>query len=313
MYFPFLRGRQYELIALRELVSKNLLSDKILPIIEPIKPLPTLQSTLKTFIDNERKLAYIRTPRVGNFVEESGKEKNSNVYNTIKDALDSKFILSAMIYDEVKKNYIASYHKEYNVPYSQMLPICLSEDRLDDLIFDLGDESPAYIVGADSAKFRRCDVKNRVMLYDRFKKLNRNTDYIDTVDEFFSNDHLYYQDDHYAGFSDYSIVGKDYSESGFAPYAVAIHIVYLDDKNYLRIHHFVSDSNNDISDPAGKFYEALKKLIEWNNEKQLNTEGMRQFEEMYRAQTYSGLGVVKKLSIMHHLEVIGKYLDGVEK
>ena len=51
----------------------------------------------------------------------------------------------------------------------------------------------------------------------------------------------------------------------------------------------------------------------WNNKKQLNTEGMRQFEEMYRAQTYSGLGVVKKLSIMHHLEVMGKYLDGVEK
>lgn len=75
MYFPFLRGRQYELIALRELVSKNLLSDKILPIIEPVKPLPTLQSTLKAFIDNERKLAFIRVPKVGNFVEESGKEK----------------------------------------------------------------------------------------------------------------------------------------------------------------------------------------------------------------------------------------------
>ena len=80
----------------------------------------------------------------------------------------------------------------------------------------------------------------------------------------------------------------------------------------MRIRHFVSDSNNDISDPAGKFYEALEKLVKWNEEKQYHTEGMKQFEEMYRTQTYSGLGIVKKLSIMHHLEIIGNYLDGVK-
>ena len=45
-------------------------------------------------------------------------------------------------------------------------------------------------------------------------------------------------------FQTYSIVGKEYSDSGFAPYAVAIHIVYpasISDET-LRIHHFVSDS-----------------------------------------------------------------------
>ena len=218
-----------------------------------------------------------------------------------------------MIYDDFKKNYIALYHDKYGVPFSKMLPICLSPDRLDELVSDLVSESPAFIVGEDSPQFRRCGVDNRVMLKDRFNKRNRNTDYINTIDEFYSNDHLYYQDDKYIGFSDYSIVGEEFSETGFAPYAVAIHIVYFDDKNNLRIHHFVSDSNNDISDPAGKFYEALEKLVEWNKEKQLRTEGMKQFEEMYRTQTYSGLGVVKKLSIMHHLEIVGNFLNGVEK
>lgn len=42
MYFPYLRGRQFELIALRDLVDKGVLSDKIIPIIEPVK----LSSTL---------------------------------------------------------------------------------------------------------------------------------------------------------------------------------------------------------------------------------------------------------------------------
>ena len=38
MYFPYLRGRQFELIALRELLENDLIGDKIIPIIEPIKP-----------------------------------------------------------------------------------------------------------------------------------------------------------------------------------------------------------------------------------------------------------------------------------
>lgn len=35
MYFPILRGRQFELLALRECVNKSLLSNKIIPIVEP--------------------------------------------------------------------------------------------------------------------------------------------------------------------------------------------------------------------------------------------------------------------------------------
>ncbi len=47
MYFPYLRGRQFELIALRELIDEGLIGDKIVPIIEPIKPTATLVKTLK--------------------------------------------------------------------------------------------------------------------------------------------------------------------------------------------------------------------------------------------------------------------------
>lgn len=121
---------------------------------------------------------------------------------------------------------------------------------------------------------------------------------------------MYYADDGYKGFSDYSVVGEEFSETGFAPYAVAIHIVYFDKKNILRIAHFVSDSNDDISDPARKFAEAVKKLVEWNQNMGLNTVGIQAFEKAYYYQTYPGLGVVKKYSIMHHLELMSKYLDG---
>lgn len=37
MYFPYLRGKQYEMIALKELLSEGLIGKSIVPIIEPIK------------------------------------------------------------------------------------------------------------------------------------------------------------------------------------------------------------------------------------------------------------------------------------
>ncbi|WP_153052429.1 sce7725 family protein, partial [Streptococcus suis] len=46
MYFPYLRGRQYELIALRELLENDTLSKRVVPIIEPVKLSSTLINTL---------------------------------------------------------------------------------------------------------------------------------------------------------------------------------------------------------------------------------------------------------------------------
>ena len=45
----------------------------------------------------------------------------------------------------------------------------------------------------------------------------------------------------------------------------------------------------------------------------LDTVAIREFEAAYHNKTYPGLGVVKKYSIMHHLELMSKYLDGVSK
>ena len=52
MYYPFLRGRQFELLALRELLEKKLISQDIIrPIIEPIKNTPVFNNTLSQFVE----------------------------------------------------------------------------------------------------------------------------------------------------------------------------------------------------------------------------------------------------------------------
>lgn len=194
-----------------------------------------------------------------------------------------------------------------------LLLLCANPEYIDDYEKIIGDNVPLYNVIPDKGDFRRKIRHNLVVCEDHFPKKTRNVDYSGIETEFFSSDHLYYAEEKYKGFSDYSVVGEEYSETGFAPYAVAIHIVYFDEKKFLRIAHFVSDSNDDISDPAGKFEEAVKKLVEWNKDMKLDTVGIREFETAYRNRTYPGLGVVKKYSIMHHLELMSRYLDGVVK
>ena len=76
--------------------------------------------------------------------------------------------------------------------------------------------------------------------------------------------------------------------------------------------HFVSDSNEDINNPALKFYQAVKKLVKWYTDENPDiklTLGLKTFLNHYENQTYPGLGTVKKLALMHHLELMSNYLD----
>jgi hypothetical protein len=55
-------------------------------------------------------------------------------------------------------------------------------------------------------------------------------------------------------------------------------------------------------------------LVDWYQATNpTRTFAIDKFEEFARQEIYPGLGTVKKLCIMHHVELIGKYLDGIEK
>ena len=305
MYFPYLRGRQFELIALRELVEKHVLSNRITPIIEPVKLSSTLIKTLEAYGANNKQLAIITNPKVGSFNSDMRDEKNQKLKENLLVSLrenDNILFMNLLRINSKPEKFIEKHA-------DNMGTICFDKDAIPVYETYFAKTDVKYNLIPDESGFRRKIRKNRVLLGDKFNKRDRNNDYMKVSDEPFSEDHLYYLEDGYVGFADYSVIGEEYSETGFAPYAVAIHIVYFDKDDSLRIRHFVSDSNDDISDPAGKFQEALSKLVAWNEEKQLDTVAMKEFEDLYRRETYPGLGTVKKLSIMHHLELIGRYLD----
>ena len=312
MYLPILRGRQFELLALRECINKGFLSSKIIPIIEPVKISSTYTKTVDSFIKADKPIAIIRNPQVGSWVKDSKKESNVKICEQVNEQFKNINVISSF-YVTPRLSASIDLATKNGIPIDSLILICNNPEYVSNYEEIIADNRPLYNVIPDKGDFRRRIRPNRVMCEDHFPKQTRNIDYSDIETEFFSSDHLYYTEDGYKGFSDYSVVGEEYSETGFAPYAVAIHIVYFDAKNILRIAHFVSDSNDDISDPARKFAEAVEKLVEWNKTMKLDTVGIREFEAAYHNKTYPGLGVVKKYSIMHHLELMSKYLDGVAK
>lgn len=309
MYFPYLRGRQFELIALRELADNLLLSKRIIPIIEPVKLSSTLTSTINSFSKADKSISIIGNPKVGSLFLDARKDETNIKMNKLKASMKDKHIIRALLIDSKAKSHV-NHWVESGTNAKDIIALCLDRDAIPYLeeAFDI---TPLYNIIPYEPAFRRIR-ENRILIDDKFTKQNRNNDYANNDDEFFSDDHLFCFDDGYKGFSDYSIVGDEYRESGFAPYAVAIHIVYFDSKDMsLRVKHFVSNSNDDISDPANKFYEAVTKLVSWNETMGLDTLGIRKLKELHDNEAYPGLGVVKKLSIMHHLELMGKYLDGL--
>lgn len=300
MYFPYLRGKQYELIAIRELVNKKLISKKIIPIIEPVKQTSTFKKLLDEMGEKEHSFSVIQNPEVGSY----------EPINGIAAYKEKHFFINGMIINSL------GIEKKIQVTNGQKgLAFFKNAASIEYATNDF-DKENLYKAIPDSTVFRRkFETKNLILFGDKFIKKDRNSDYVGLSDEFFSSDHLFYEDEGYCGFGDYSIIGEHYVDSGFAPLAVAIHIVYFNDKNELYVKHFTSNSNDDISNPAGKFREALGKFVKWYEtaEDKNKSTGADMLLEYFNKQKYPGLGVVKKLAIMHHLEIMNNYLESKDE
>lgn len=301
MYFPFLRGRQFELLALRELLENDLIGDNIIPIIEPVRLSSSLLKTVELFNKKNHQLVFVQNPSVGAYPVSMEGEQPNPLYENLEIALDK---------DNVIKAYIFQDNNEIIVNDMQnSIAIIDSVDDISSYLEACKKEKPLYTLIPDRRSIKRNVKGEKIILEDSFIKQKRNVDYKNNTDEFFSDWHREYIEEGYKGFSDYSIVGSEYSESGFAPKAVAIHIVYLSSEDDLRVHHFVSENNTDSKDTAGKFGEAVAKIKHWCTEHKIpETRGLKAFYDYCDTGRFPGLGVVKKCSIMHHLELMSKRL-----
>ncbi|MEL7444783.1 MAG: sce7725 family protein [Pseudomonadota bacterium] len=309
MYYPYFRGKQFELIAIRD-TAELMAQASFVPIVEPVKAqLKGLQRALDAICDAGGSAIVVVNPGYGDHAED-GEDISSLLREKYleRDNIFAGLILTeAMTVEDVVDLYDS--HKDH-------LPVFIHAGFMEAklLAARIGDQlgKSRHIFFEQNCKklYRKhFDGAHRVLLRDGFTK-RRNADHPSI--EAFSDLHITYPDEGMAGFGDFLTVGDEFSEGGGPAYAVAIHLTFInaekDDEMY--IYHFVSDSKDTPTDPAGKFAEALKKLKDRYDAGDsglfLGT-ALAQLLELQEKEHFPGLGQAKKLSMVHHIETINSY------
>ena len=170
-----------------------------------------------------------------------------------------------------------------------------------------------YILTGDSnsriaMRYLKDTGKSLIRLDNCFIEQKRNVDYIKKEEDKFTEEHRFYKEDGFYGISDYTILSKDYRDSGMLPYAVAIHLTYENSKDLISVRHFVSDTNDDQSNIQKKFFEAGRKAMSFFENKD-RTQAINDLFKLLKEDKYPGLGTIKKLSIRNHIELMNSILS----
>lgn len=309
MYYPYLRGKQFELKALRDYSSENKNEDKILPIIEPVnQSINALSLAIDQLKSNGMVFSIIVNPNDGDFRH---KTVSFDILNSKPDLAEAKGVwIPAYLYQgqplELDREITISPWEEVILVFKT----CADVDNKD--VSSLISNRKVKIVVNNFGKTISRRVKKAindsgkslVCLEDCFVNKKRNADYLNDVDEPFSEMFYYWRDEGFDGFGDFTALPSEYAEGGMLPYALAIHLTYLKAEDQIYVHHFVSDSNFDQSNIKGKFYEAASKIEPFFEGKIRTASVDELISKANDPDGYPGLGYLKKLSVKNHLELI---------
>src|SRR5579862_4629897 len=211
MYHPYFRGKQYELITIREMAFLMRVAD-FRPIIEPVREgLTGLEKALNAVADCGGKAVLIVNPHHGDL---SG--DGASLTKLLKDKfLDLPGISAGIL---LKPEMHADEVLELYEEHAKHSPVLIHAGFTDakGLSEGLGkpnkSQSHVFIDGQSLELYQRqFRGAHRVLIRDGFKR-QRNASYPPV--EAFSDLHAVYEDKNLDGFGDFLIVGDDFQESG---------------------------------------------------------------------------------------------------
>ena len=309
MYYPYLRGKQFELIALREFADAYS-NCKVVPIIEPVKSaFNSMILAINTMKVRGLKFALILNPQDGDI-----KHKTTLIEQSLaNDLADDNTWYPAFIVNNNNQEKIYSHINEKQ--YNNVFLIC--KDNLNSSaqsliqLFEM-QNIINIVINANNIRLKRPANKNSksvILLDDCFIQQNKNSNYSNIPEEMFSEEYKYFEGDGFAGISDYTTLPSDFIDGGMRPWAVAIHWTYEKGSEAIWIKHFVSDTNDGPENVQGKFFEAGEKAINFFTSTQIpSNNAIEELKSYVRNSQYPGLGVIKKLSIKNHIELLNKIL-----
>ena len=315
MYLPFLRGKLYELKAIKEYIDEGCGKEygrHIMPIIEPVKKdRRPLISCMEAMGKVDMPFAVVLNSRTGDY------EK-------------AAFDLSSFLDEEKIQgvNWIPAFELNGNANVDSIEAVIVERGLSDVMlvfftIVDLDDDKIRRIVNNESVKYivalnltQRPAIlddlvatgKAIITIEDCFQEKSPNNAYRDNPDESFSDTFYYYRERFgLFGFSDFTALGRNYRDRGALPQVVAIHMTYRKSERVINVHHFLSDSRNGANDIRGEYKEANDKIPPFYEDKP-STRAIEQIS----GKDYPGLGAIKKYSIKNHFELMDRILHDRE-
>lgn len=316
MYFPYFFGRRSELLALRDISSLMATDGKAIPIVEPVREkLGSLALTVKTLHKVHQPIFVIVNPILGDF---AGSPPTAQWRKEL-DALIQK-------YDNVRPVFLASPGasvaelKAFVTKFeARALGVVLRNSAIAvaTIATEVG-KAPArtYFITGGSPMDSVLTILSKKLcahIEDRFETQPNNASY--TGIEPFTDKHLKFAKEGWAGFGDYTILPGLYREGGGPVGAVAIHLTYyIKATKEVFVEHFVSKTtSNKIRDDDGKFMEALPKLV--SSMKGIGssfgpTVAVQAYVAAYKNSAPPTLANNKRWEISHHVELMGGIMAG---
>lgn len=336
MYMPVLRGKRFELLALRDLAAEGAISANVVPIIEPVRTETIgtdLRRAIAGWLDSGGSLGVVVNPGVGGLESQT---PVNDVLSELAIAYDADWGDLTGTIGPVRERLIpvlavatdpVAYARGLKVIKEKLgagTPVIL---WLRDAVSSHAIAKPAQESGlvvtqllvsearAGKRIARDFDIAPGVVVFDDpFPRKTSNADYLDQREQVFTEEHIYFRDDGLAGFCDYGTIGKDFRDGGGAPKYVVIHWTYqrrgqVTEDSPVYLQHFCSDDEDVVAPVHAKYDVASKKLVDFcARERVFETLGMRVLREYYEEGAFPGLGMLKKMSIMNHLAVVDRAL-----
>lgn len=311
MYHPYFRGKQFELLTIRE-TAQLLAESSFIPIIEPVRETLTgLGRALTAICEADGSAIVVVNPDYGDHSQDG-----ANISAFLKDEAFGKGNIAAgiLLKEHMGVDDAMKLYEEHNAHAPVFIHSGFSDPKgLAERIGDGIGATKHVFIAKHCRKLYRKHFKGatRILIGDGFER-RKNADYPE--EEVFSDLHVTYEEEDMDGFGDFLIVGDDYTEGGGPAYAVAIHVTYIDPArdDVMYVYHFISATRDTPTDPAGKFGQALADLIaklDTGTSNVLETEAIQEFRELHRKQHFPGLGYVKKLSMKHHIETLAHFFS----
>ena len=316
MYFPYLRARQNEIFAVREAVPAIAQRRKVRPILEPVRqgqPVTQLLTCAQALENNGLPYLLVENPTVGHYrnlppatlrneaMLPACGMGTSCIPAFIVGAGTTLAAVSAFL-NRYANRPVALIHETSFQNGAGLVGLVQAAGNVQHHIFRQPGTSTAY---------QHLFPGLNAVLTDVVSTRANNAAYANPpVMEHFTSEHLHFQQNGFGGFSDYGTIGRAHREDdgGGGTRAVAIHLTYPDVNDVVWIRHFVSDDQISVGRVSQKSLEAAQHLVAFaqGTPSIQCSSAVADWQQSVAAQHGRGLGVLKRWSMRHHMELMDR-------